>query len=235
MIAPTPPRRMPALVVRPLRPADEAHVRRIFCETIALGSPVHLPSRELDRYADLCLEWYLEHFEGSLVVVEDGIVRGYLLVCLDTHSQTSWSTRRAVRWGSSALLRVLTGRARGDARRFITSRIRDGLALWRAGSTPPFPAHAHVNLDPQLRGVNVGHQLLARMDQLVAAADLPGWFGEMNWPSGTSYAAVEEAGAIVIERHHNHTLSWLAGIPIERATVVRPLAAATDSAVRRIA
>lgn len=221
-----------APLVRPLRAADEPHVRRIFRETVALGSPV-LPARELRAYEQLCLRWYLDHPAHSLVVEEDGAVRGYLLVCLDHDAQARWQRRRALRWGAGALGRVATGLARGDARRFVLHRVRDGLATVRDAPAPPHRAHAHVNLDPQLRGVSVGHTLVAAMDRMVADAGLDGWFGEMNWPASQSLEAIERAGAVVVHRQHNHTLSWLAGQPIDRATVARPLDRATDSARRR--
>lgn len=222
-----------APLVRPLRADDEPHVRRIFRETVALGAPVVLPPRELRAYEQLCLGWYLAHPADSLVVEEDGAVRGYLLACLDHDAQARWQRRRALRWGTGALARVTTGLARGDARRFVLHRIHDGLATVLDGPAPPHRAHAHVNLDPQLRGVAVGHTLVAAMDRMVTDTGLDGWFGEMNWPASQSLDAVERAGALVVHRQRNHTLSWLAGQPVDRATVARPLDRATDSAARR--
>lgn len=229
------PTARPVVDVRPLRADDEPHVRRIFRETIAMGAPAVLPPAELTRYEQLCLGWYLANPQHSLTVVEDGAVRGYLLACLDERSQSRWATRHAIRWGVGAAGRILAGRARGDARRFVWHRVRDGVAMVRNGPTPPYPAHAHVNLDPQLRGVSVGHRLLGMMDETVADAGLDGWYGEMNWPAGTSPAAVEAAGAVVVHRQRNHTLSWLTGQDVERATVARPLARRTDSWIRRTA
>ena len=47
-----------AVAVRPMRPGDAPAVRRIFRETLALGSPTTLPAAELARYERLCLGWH---------------------------------------------------------------------------------------------------------------------------------------------------------------------------------
>lgn len=95
------------------------------------------------------------------------------------------------------------------------------------------PAHAHLNLAPESRAGATGHRVVAAMDALVAAAGLPGWYGEMNGPPGRSLAALERAGAVVVHRQPSRTFSWLLAIPAERATIVRALATRTDSVVRR--
>jgi hypothetical protein len=216
------------LELRPIRPGEEAEVRRIFRATLLLGRPLPIDTADLGSYESLCLSWYLEHGE-VVVAVQDGRVRGYLLACLDQGAFDRWARPRALRWGLRSAGRIAAGRCRGDARRFAWNRIRDGLSAWQHAPPPVFPAHAHLNLDPEVRGASTGHRLVAMMDDLVEAAGLPGWFGELNVPEGGSLAAIERAGAVVVHRQPNRTFSWLLGVPVERATIARSLHRRTDS------
>jgi GNAT superfamily N-acetyltransferase len=208
-------------VVRVAGPGDEAEVRRIFQATVLRGRPLPITTGDLDRYTRLCLDWYLE--AGEVRVVDaGGAVVGYLLACLDEPAYQRWVRRHAVRWAVGATGEVLVGRRTADARRFVRHRIADGLAGRRAA--PPAPAHGHVNLDPGHRGAGIGRQLLRTMDDLVRAAELGSWYGEINLPAGRSLTTVVRANAEVVDRRPSRTFSWLLGRPIERVTIVRHLA-----------
>lgn len=223
-------------VLRPYRHAHAHDVRRIWRATLAMGSPVPFPLAEVATYESLALDWYLDpdnhaaRRADAVVVEEDGVVRGYLLACLDEAHFQRWATRRAVRWATGAVLRL--PRMSSDARRFVRLRVRDGLHAWRHQVAPPFPAHMHFNLDPQLRGVGIGHHLVGWMDRRVEAAGLAGYVGEVNVPHGGSLRAIEAAGAEVVDRVANRTFSWLLGTPVERCVIARPLARRTTTVPR---
>lgn len=206
--------------IRPMRPADEVEIRRIFRETLSCGTAATVDLGDLRAYEDLCLAWYLR-FGEVLVVAEDGRIAGYLLACLDERSHRAWQRRHALRWAGSSLLQVATGRRRSDARRFVLLRLRDGLASWRAPARPPADAHAHVNLEPQLRAGRIGPALARRMDALALAAGHTAWYGEMNRPTDRHHHTLERRGVRVVARRPSATFSWLAGEPTERLTLVR--------------
>lgn len=223
-------------VLRPYSPEHAADVRRIWRTTLAMGSPIAFAYRDLQAYESLALDWYLDPANhdarraDAVVVEEDGDIRGYLLACLDEDHFSRWATRRAVRWGARSIARLpLMSK---DARRFVRLRIRDGLHAWRHQAPSPYPAHMHFNLDPELRGVGIGHHLVGWMDRRVEAAGLGGYTGELNAPVGGSLRAIEAGGGRVVGRVPNRTFSWLLGAEVERCVIARSLAERTDTVPR---
>jgi len=220
----------PHLELRPATPEDQPHIRRIFSTTVLLGSPLVIGEDAMSRYRALCIDWYAraEAAGGGIVALEDGVVRGYLLHCVDHAAFVRWQRRAALRWVGGELLAAMTGRRSRMDVRFLWLRLADGVHSLREAPAPPFPAHAHFNLDPEVRGRSTGHRLAAAMDDLVAARGLDGWFGEMNLPEGFPTDALERAGAVIGHRQRNVTLSALTGMTVWRTTVMRPLAERTD-------
>lgn len=214
-----------SLLLRPYEPPDEPQVRRVFRETLVLGRPLPFDDPHLKRYEHLCLDWYLTHgAPHAAVVVSGGEVRGYLLACLDQVAYEGWVRPRALAWAAHATARLATGRCRGDAARFARLRLRDG---WRdacSWTAPPCRAHAHLNLEPDLRYEGIGHRLAGRMDAMVGETGLDAWFGEINVPAGRSLAALTRQGVTVHARTRSDTFSWLLNRDVERVTVVRSLA-----------
>jgi hypothetical protein len=82
-------------------------------------------------------------------------------------------------------------------------------------------AHAHCNLVPGVRAWWAGRLLADHIDDRCRAAGVGGWSGEINAPTGRRAQALIRLGATVVDRSPNLTLSWLAGWPVERLTIVR--------------
>lgn len=225
----------PLLELRPATEDDLPHIARIFGATVLLGAPIAIGPRAMARYRALCLDWYRGAGDagGGIVALEDGVVRGYLLHCLDQDAFTRWQRRAAVRWAVGELLAALTGRRSRAERRFLRLRLIDGWRSLLDAPEPPYPAHAHFNLDSEVRGRSTGHRLAAAMDELVAGRSYDGWFGEMNLPEGFPTDALERAGAHLGHRQRNITLSALTGMAVWRTTVLRPLADRTAAFEQR--
>lgn len=225
----------PLLELRPATADDLPHIARIFGATVLLGAPIAIGPRAMARYRSLCLDWYADAGDagGSVVALEDGVVRGYLLYCLDQSAFTRWQRRAAVRWAGGELLAAVTGQRSRAELRFLHLRLIDGYRSLREAPEPPYPAHAHFNLDSEVRGRSTGHRLAAAMDELVAGRGYDGWFGEMNLPEGFPTDALERAGAVLGHRQRNVTLSTLTGMEVWRTTVLRPLARRTDAFAQR--
>lgn len=223
--------------LRPYRAGHASDVRRIWRATLAMGAPVAFSGQVVDHYEALALDWYLDpanHEAGradAVVVEQDEAVRGYALACLDEGHFSRWATRRALRWGVRALATLPAQPP--DVRMFVRLRVRDGLHAWRHQVPAPFPAHMHLNLDPEFRGGGIGHRLVGWMDRRVEAAGHDGFVGEVNVPVGGSVRAIEAAGARVVDRVPNRTFSWLLGVPVDRCVVARALAERTGTVPRR--
>lgn len=229
----------PHLELRAAASADAPDIARIFATTVLLGSPITLGRDALVRYRALCLDWYLAAVAvgssqgGGIVALEDGVVRGYLLHCLDHAAFARWQRGAALRWLAGEVAAALVGRRTLNDLRFLRLRLVDGLRSIRRTPPAPFPAHAHFNLDGEVRGRSTGHRLAAAMDELVAARGYDGWFGEMNLTEGFPTDALERAGAVLGHRQRNVTLSALTGMKVWRTTVLRPLSDRTAAFVQR--
>lgn len=211
--------------VRALRADDAPAVRELFLATAACGRPLTLDPADEHAYVRLCLSWYLHHApEPCAVLEEDGEVTGYAMVALDHGAYARWARPEALRWAAGALRRAAV-RPTSPTAGFTGRRLVDGLVATARGPAAPMPAHFHFNVERSRRGVRAGFLLAAHADRVVAAAGLPGYFGEVNVPATKPgrLGALARLGARPVHRQRNHTLSWLAGEAVDRHTVLRSL------------
>ncbi|MBZ9753269.1 GNAT family N-acetyltransferase [Deinococcus sp. HMF7604] len=155
----------PAVVLRPVRPSDEAAVGRVAYQTGFFGDSAARYFRDAALFAAL---WVGPYFRGGgfggFVAQQGPEVVGYVL-----GSPSPLLYRRAV-------LRVVAQQA------WQLRALRTGWPyLWRAARWPGphadsgrFPAHLHLNLLPQARGQGAGEGLLRAHLQVLAGAGVPG-------------------------------------------------------------
>ena len=166
----------PAFVVRAYAPDDRAAVRDICWRTGYLGQPIGWQWPDADSFAELFSGWYTDHEPASASVVEvDGRVAGYLLGCRDTRRVPDLTRRTAVVARRRGLL-VRPGTRRVLARSAVDAgRDRaghggiDDLELMTR-----WPAHLHIDLLPEARGLGAGHALLTRWLDRLDADNVPG-------------------------------------------------------------
>ena len=210
------------MIVRPLVPGDDAAIGRIFAATLVLGDALAVTRADLEPYTELCLGWYLGPGRADAAVVEDsGEVVGYVLVCTAPDACRRWTRRAAGSFTLAVGRRLLTRRYPPAAARFYRLRFRDGWALRSTPGPVRGLGHAHVNLLPCARADHAGRLAAAHVEARIAAAGLPGWFGEINARAGERQRALERLGGFVVHRAPNRTLTVLLGRPVERLTVVR--------------
>ncbi len=211
------------MLIRPLQESDDAEIRRLFLDTIALGGPTPFPLSRADEYAHVCLGWYLTEGRASATVAVDdhGRVVGYALVCVDPTRHARWSSRATAVFVIATAWAAITGRLSPSSRHFYSKRARDSLGLWRGRRTAPMPAHAHVNLRRDARFSGAARRLCGHVDDVVRAVGAPGWCGEVNSEQGQREGPLRRLGLDTLDRRPNHTLTWLVGRPVIRLTVVR--------------
>jgi len=215
--------------VRPLAPEDDSKIVDIFAATLLLGKRPERPIAQFDRYARLCLGWYLGpgRNDAAVATIDDEVV-GYALVCTDSAAQARWVGLRTPALMATVFCRLATATLDSASRRFYSSRARDAGALWRAGSAPPFPVHAHLNVLAGSRRGTVAMGLRDHIDRRTLVAGSPGWWAEVNAVEGSRERALERLGMRVIDRRPNQTFTQLIGRDVVRLTVLRELAATTS-------
>jgi hypothetical protein len=211
------------LIVRPLNERDEIELRQLFRDTFVMGRPLSFSLNDRGRYEALCLDWYLGIGRQDAVVVDaGGQIVGFALVCTNQAAFQRWVRTRAARYAAYSLLILVRTNPRSSLARFHRSRLRDGWVMLRSPS-PPFQAHAHVNVRPHQLAGWAGLSLLNSVDERCRQAGLSGWYGEINALVGRRAGALQRVVGSIVHRAPNHTLSWLVGRPVERLTVARTL------------
>jgi ribosomal protein S18 acetylase RimI-like enzyme len=155
---------LPGLVFRPYAPGDRSRVRDICFRTGYMGEPVAWQWPDAESWADMFTGYYTDREpESALVVERDGTVAGYLLGCLD--STRAWNPaavagRHILRRGIAfrpGTWRVVA-RAFSDGASDVLHRRVDRREL--EFSDPRYPAHVHIDLLAEVRGVGAGRRLM---------------------------------------------------------------------------
>lgn len=205
--------------------ADDTAIMRLFVDTLMLGRAPDTTIWGLDRYAAVCVEWYLREGRDDAAVAVDGHgeVVGYAFVCTDPESHRRHAMSAAARLVARVVVALLTGRLDRPSRRFYAGRLRDSLELRRSLSRPPMRAHAHLNVASTARSGSTALALRTHIDDRVVRAGLPGWFAEINARVGDRERALTRLGLEVIDRAPNRTLGRELGTATNRLTIVRRL------------
>lgn len=160
--------------VRPYRPEDRPALERI-CSLTGLRGELDEIFCDRPLFVKFWLAPYLDGEPEHTVVAElDGKAVGYLVGNVRPHF-----ARRSLPilfpYLVTMVFRWITGQYRhhppsGRFVRWILTR------SWRElPKTPPKSASFHFNLDPDMVSTMVGERLMAKFEEAVEAAGLPGW------------------------------------------------------------
>ena len=164
-----------AAEIRCYRATDRQAVREISCNTADIGEPVDRFFPDREAAADVIVGYYTDREPGSLWVAEcDGRVVGYLTGCLDSKRCRNATRKTAVKAVAAAM-------GRGALWRLRTWRLLAAMiatVLLGGGSPEPdldrFPAHFHINLRREARGIGFGRRLVERFRSQADAARVAG-------------------------------------------------------------
>lgn len=163
-------------LIRPYRPADREAIRTICCETADRGEPIENLFSDREIVADLVTRYYTEFEPQSCWVAEvGGKVVGYLTAAIETRQfarHMVWhialpAILRAI--GRGALFRMETWRMVQAGVRNIRSQTRRLHA-----DLDGFPAHVHINLLREVRGLGTGSELMGTFLNHAASFGVPG-------------------------------------------------------------
>jgi len=165
--------------LRPYEPRDREAVRQICCETADSGEPMDgwFPDREI--FADLLMRYYTDcEPESLLVAMSDGRVVGYLAACRDT----ARFRRMMAFWivPATVLKAMLRGTLWHPKLRALLWANRH-IGQWRDHvSVDAYPAHLHINLRHNYRGLHIGQRLLDQWLRQARAAEIRGVHAAVN-------------------------------------------------------
>ena len=151
-------------VVRRYVSTDRERVREVCCRTGFMGDPIDWQWRDAESFADMFCGYYTDAEPESAFVVETGgVVVGYLLGCVD--SRQAWNPGAIV--GRHILRRgiIIRPGTAGVVWRGIRDAIGDVVSR-RVSlrdlefADPRWPAHLHIDLLPEARGVGAGRRLV---------------------------------------------------------------------------
>jgi GNAT superfamily N-acetyltransferase len=202
--------------IRPYRPDDEAAVRRIAVDTAFFGQPVEAYLDDGGLFYDFFYAYYTRYEADHGWIAElEGQTVGFLMGCPDTR-------RKAVAWARDELprlaIRLLSGKYRlgGKTWRYLLSQAgaaaRQELALV---DLQAYPAHLHVNVAADRRGLGLGRRLLAAYLEQLRREGSPGVHLRTTSLNRTACRLYEQAGFRLLAAHPTRAWQRLVTIPVE--------------------
>jgi ribosomal protein S18 acetylase RimI-like enzyme len=160
-------------IIRQYQPTDRPAVREICCRTGYIGEPADWYWRNSESFADIWTSYYTDREPESVFVAErSGRVVGYLLGCVDTARAPGPEAavmRQLLRRG--LLFRPGTA---GFFRHVIGDLLRNTAAPAGELRDARWPAHLHIDLLPEGRGLGAGAALMHVWFERLTALGVPG-------------------------------------------------------------
>lgn len=164
--------------LRPYTEADREAVRDIAYQTGYMGESIDWQWHDKESWAQITSGYYTDREpESATVVDQDGQVVGYLLGCVDTENAPDPGLvgfKEVIRHGLFARKRnaAFVWRTVGDS---VVDPIARGVKQSDLHfDDPNYPAHFHINLMPEVRGMGIGGQLVRGWLDNLKSQSVPG-------------------------------------------------------------
>lgn len=149
------------IVIRNYQATDRDAVKKIACDTAFFGEPVEALIDDRELFFDAFYAFFFDHETETCWVAEHkGIVVGFLAGSVDAHRQQEWSTFHIYPGIAWDLIR-----GKYTIHRKTLKYVVDLIGQAIKGELPytdikRFPAHLHINVLSESRGLGIGRKLL---------------------------------------------------------------------------
>jgi len=159
---------MPETLIRPYRTADRAALFEIGGDTALFGAPIEAYLDDRRIFLDSFYAYYTDYEPEHIWIAEvDGQVGGFITGCTDTATQERITRQKLmpVVWRRALTFQYRVG---WKTLGYIYRMIRTGLLHeYPEVDLSEYPAHLHINLRANCRGLGLGKGLMqAWLDQL---------------------------------------------------------------------
>ncbi len=160
-------------IIRSFTAVDRSALRKICADTAFMGEPVErfLASREL--FADWATFFYTEYEPESIFLAEhNGKVIGYIMGCRDERRYYAIFWQKVI---PRLLRRSLPFLWAGYGERvFLYNLLKSFLRgeFKRPDFSKSYPAHLHINIDNNFRGMGIGSLLMNRFLEYLSACHI---------------------------------------------------------------
>jgi ribosomal protein S18 acetylase RimI-like enzyme len=149
------------VIIRKYELKDRESVKKIAGDTAFFGEPVEALIDDRELFFDAFYAFFFDHETDTCWVAEhDGVVVGFLAGSVDAHRQQQWSSFHiypGIAWGLMSGKYTFRRKTLHYVTDLIGQAIRGELPFT---DTERFPAHLHINVDSDSRGLGMGRQLL---------------------------------------------------------------------------
>lgn len=154
---------MNQIQIRPYRESDREAVRKIFCDTAFMGSPMEVFIDDRQLMGDFLTLYYTDYEPESLFVAESqGQIIGCLAGCVDSAlKEKTWQQKIFLQLILSVIRKGLIFRNKSLKLAFYSAQsFFRGEFNWPA-IPREYPAHLHINIAEGFRRESAGSKLMA--------------------------------------------------------------------------
>lgn len=214
----------PNFTISPYQPANRAEVFHIAAETAYFGRAVEAYLDDRRLFCEAFYAYYTDlEPEHGWVALKDGRVVGFLMGSWDTALQKK-------RWLRGVLPKVI--------RQSLGGRYTIGRKTWRylwellrgelSGENAPvdlalYPAHLHVNVDPNCQGQGIGRCLMEAYLRQLQVEGVPGVHLHTTSANQVAVYLYHKLGFKEISSHPNAYFTRLLSTPVSNLCFARQI------------
>jgi ribosomal protein S18 acetylase RimI-like enzyme len=207
---------MQEIEIRQYQTGDRSSVFHIAAETAFFGDPVEAFMDDRNLFCDAFVGYYTTHKAEYCWVAETGNeVIGYLLGSTQLVTQSDHWLKYMF---SRVIIQAVSGKYR-IGRRTIGYALNT-VSGYLTGGEPPvdlaeYPAHLHINIDPNFRGFGVGGRLIEAYCKQLHSAGIFGVYLHTTSHNEAACRLYEKLGFQILNSRPNRYWSKWFGFPIE--------------------